>query len=183
MNNFSTSSSNPDSQALAGALAVLLSDVYTMYHSVHGYHWNLKGSDFPEFHKLFNKIYDDVWESADGIAENMLKLGYDAPYLLTDFLSLTTINAQRAKSNDKITLCLSLLDMNSSVLASLNNVFQMAQDQNKQGICNFIADRIDKHTFWQWWLAASTGVDITTLDQDVTVETYEAPDLDSDFLS
>ena len=48
-----------------------------------------------------------------------------------------------------------LLEANTEVLASLNKVFSIAQKNNKQGLCNFIADRIDTHEKHGWFLRAS----------------------------
>jgi DNA-binding ferritin-like protein len=47
------------------------------------------------------------------------------------------------------------LAANEQVLFSLNKVFSLAQKNNKQGLCNFIADRIDTHEKHGWQIRAS----------------------------
>jgi len=49
-----------------------------------------------------------------------------------------------------------LIKTNDYVIENLKDVFNIANVKyNEQGICNFIADRIDKHQFWAWQLKAS----------------------------
>jgi DNA repair protein RadA/Sms len=49
----------------------------------------------------------------------------------------------------------SLIEANNEVLISLNSVFDLATKNKKQGIANFVADRIDTHEKHGWWLRAS----------------------------
>ena len=44
---------------------------------------------------------------------------------------------------------------NQEVIASLNKVFSLGMKANKQGLCNFIADRLDTHEKHGWMLRAS----------------------------
>ena len=147
-------------EALAGALAEVLADQYVMYHVAHGFHWNVIGSDFVEYHEFFSDIYEDVFGSVDPTAENIRKLGFDAPYLLDDFLALTSVKIGRVASNDPQTMLLDLARINAQVLVCLNGAFGIAADCNEQGICNFLADRIDMHQKWQWQIASSLGMSV-----------------------
>ena len=65
---------------LINTLKELQSMVTKMYAQTHGYHWNIEGEDFPQYHKFFLKIYEDVYESIDTYAENVRKLGDKAPF-------------------------------------------------------------------------------------------------------
>jgi starvation-inducible DNA-binding protein len=38
-------------------------------------HWNVKGSDFIQLHKLFDELYEEMGEHVDTIAERMAALG------------------------------------------------------------------------------------------------------------
>jgi starvation-inducible DNA-binding protein len=71
---------------LIKSLKVLLSDVVTFYFMSHGYHWNVEGSDFSQYHDLFGDIYEDVYPSIDSIAENIRKLDDYAPFSLQKFI-------------------------------------------------------------------------------------------------
>jgi HK97 family phage prohead protease len=147
-------------------LAELLADVVSFYFRAHGAHWNVKGSDFSEYHKLFLKIYEDVYESIDPIAENLRKLGAIAPFTLPAFLALRTIEDAPTTLQDPIALANDLLAANDMILDELSDVFDCASNYNQQGVANFIAGRIDQHQFWKWQLTASLGMEVTQPSPD-----------------
>ena len=41
--------------------------------------------------------------------------------------------------------------------ANLTEVYDIANKLNEQGICNFIAERIDMHQKWSWQLKSTLG--------------------------
>jgi starvation-inducible DNA-binding protein len=151
----------PSNQDLAQALASLLGDTVTIKFLAHGYHWNVRGPQFTQFHKFFLKLYEDFDSAIDPTAENLRKLNFDAPFLLEDYAALTCIQP-RAVSSDPLDMASALYDANNLVLNSLNNVYSLANALNQQGVCNFIAGRIDQHMFWAWWLRTTIGADATT---------------------
>ena len=142
---------------LSIALAGLLADSYTVYHDAHGYHWNVKGQDFAQYHELFSAIYEDIYGSIDPIAENMLKIEADAPFHMSELVSLRTI-AEGAPANDPQAMATDLLREIVALLATLKRAFDTAVSQNEQGIANFIAERIDMSEKWAWQLRSSIGV-------------------------
>jgi HK97 family phage prohead protease len=147
-------------------LTELLADVVSFYFRAHGAHWNVKGADFSEYHKLFLKIYEDVYESIDPIAENLRKLGSIAPFTLGSFLALRTIEDAPAILQDPIALANDLLAANDIVLDELSDAFDCASAYNQQGVANFLAGRIDQHQFWKWQLTASLGMEVTQPSPD-----------------
>jgi HK97 family phage prohead protease len=147
-------------------LTELLADVVSFYFRAHGAHWNVKGADFSEYHKLFLKIYEDVYESIDPIAENLRKLGSLAPFTLGSFLALRTIDDASTTLQDPIALANDLLSANDIVLDELSDAFDCATLYNQQGVANFLAGRIDQHQFWKWQLTASLGQEVTQPSPD-----------------
>jgi starvation-inducible DNA-binding protein len=140
---------------LIKSLKVLVSDVVTFYFMAHGYHWNVEGQDFRQYHSLFSKIYKDAYDSIDLIAENIRKLDDYAPFSLQKFLDLRTIDFKDVQPNPKA-MAKSLLTANEAVIKSLKKSFADAEKADEQGIMNFLADRIDHHQKWSWQLKAST---------------------------
>jgi HK97 family phage prohead protease len=147
-------------------LTELLADVVSFYFRAHGAHWNVKGADFSEYHKLFLKIYEDVYESIDPIAENLRKLGSIAPFTLGSFMALRTIEDAPVILQDPIALANDLLAANDIVLDELSDAFDCASAYNQQGVANFLAGRIDQHQFWKWQLTASLGQEVTQPSPD-----------------
>ncbi len=53
----------------------LLADVCDLHTQVKQAHWNVKGSNFIAFHKFLDKVYNEVGEAMDEIAERAVQLG------------------------------------------------------------------------------------------------------------
>lgn len=147
-------------QDLAQMLAVLLSDTVTFKFLAHGYHWNVRGINFPQFHDKFAEIYEDADDAIDPFAENIRKLGFDAPFLLTDYVSLTGIQATPV-SADPVDMSASLYQANAYIISVIRATFEIANALNEQGIANFLAERDDQHNKWAWQLGTIIGADST----------------------
>lgn len=140
---------------LAEELSRLLGNVVDLYFRAHGYHWNVEGEDFHQYHALFSDIYEDVYSSIDPLAENIRKLGEYAPFKLSTFVELSSLEDSRVAPTTGA-MAADLLLANQHVLELLKGVFHVANDADEQGIANFIAERIDMHQKWAWQLKAST---------------------------
>ena len=149
-------------QILLNALKKNVANIAVFYHQSHGYHWNVIGPDFQEYHELFETIYSDVYESLDPMAENCRKVGGIAPFTLQEFLDLTSLTEHDPNKYAAKTLAKILYEDNKVVLKDLFELFDIATEQNEQGIANFAAERIDMHNKWQWQLGSSLGkTDVT----------------------
>lgn len=152
-------------------LTELLADKVSFYFRAHGAHWNVVGTDFAEYHELFAKIYEDVYSSIDPLAEILRKLGQKAPFKLSDFIALRTIDDSTMDSQDARVLATDLLAANDLIIEGIAEAFECADECNQQGIANFLAERLDAHQMWKWQLSASLGVEAS--EQDLTVEPAE----------
>lgn len=139
---------------LVQALKVMLADGFTLYTRAHGFHWNVKGIEFSQYHDLFLQIYEDTYSGIDPTAENILKMGSDAPYRLPEFVSLRTID-DTTTVNNPLAMAADLLAANEQFCMTLNKVFAEATLADEQGVINFVAGRIDAHQKWSWQLRAS----------------------------
>jgi starvation-inducible DNA-binding protein len=140
---------------LAASLRRLLADAVTLYLRAHGFHWNVVGPDFAQYHDLFSSIYSDVHGSVDSIAENIRKLNAISPFRLPEFMALRSLVDQPVEAPLPAAMAADLLNGNEQILVTLNNAFAIANASNQQGIANFLAERIDQHMKWSWQLRSS----------------------------
>lgn len=122
-----------------------------LYFAAHAAHWNVEGPDFAQYHELFGEIYNDVYSSIDPFAENIRKLGAPAPAGLASFSGTNPPTA----NNSPRALVGALVMMNGQIVSMLKRTFDVANELNEQGVANFIAERIDQHQKWQWFLTSS----------------------------
>jgi starvation-inducible DNA-binding protein len=140
---------------LVQSLKNMLAEAYVLYHTIHGFHWNVKGSDFYEYHKLFDEIVDDIYEHIDPIAENIVKLGSVAPFVMSQLVKMSGIQESGLVSRSPKELTAKFYIMNEEYIQHIKETFKIANNSNEQGVANFIAERIDQHQKWSWFLKAS----------------------------
>ena len=126
-----------------------------MYYKAHQFHWNIEGIEFTQYHEFFGDLYTDVYESVDPIAELLRKLDEYAPVSLDELFKYKTLQEETTRVVLLVDILASLIKANDEVLISLNKVFSVANANKQQGVCNFIADRIDTHQKHGWFLKAS----------------------------
>ena len=119
------------------------------------FHWNVEGSDFFEYHALFEKIYDEVYGVIDDFAENIRKLKTYTPASLSRFNMLTQV-----KDETEIipleAMVQELLQDNERMIVILKKTYDAAEAEGKHGFSNFLAERMDAHEKHGWMLRASS---------------------------
>lgn len=140
---------------LKTSIKVLLANATVMYYKAHQFHWNVEGIEFTQYHEFFGDLYTDVYNSVDPIAELLRKLDEYAPVSLDDLFKYKTLQEETTRAILLEDILASLIKANDEVLISLNKVFELANTNRQQGICNFIADRIDTHQKHGWFLKSS----------------------------
>ena len=141
---------------LVAALRRTLADALTFYLRAHGFHWNVVGSDFTEYHALFEAIYEDALGSLDPIAESIRKLDGVAPFRLPELMALRSIPDASLVAPLPAAMTADLLEANEMMLDTLRGAFTIAAGTaDEQGIANLLAERIDSHQKWSWQLRSS----------------------------
>lgn len=143
---------------VAAKLAQVLADTVTARYILQGYHWNALGPNFGEMHDFFGTLYEDVAESVDPLAENILKLGFPAPYLLTDYTDMSTIKEERLDGSSSHFLLQSALRVVEKLHNCHAEATALAGSCNLYGLEDFLASRVDMYAKWRWQLKAYLGV-------------------------
>jgi starvation-inducible DNA-binding protein len=137
---------------LADALKTLLATEYAFVIKAQQFHWNVEGPDFAQLHKFFGKIYEEVYKnSIDQTAEYIRTLDDYSPGSFERFQELSQIKGQTKIPRARL-MIEELLANNGQMLELLNQCFAEAEQENQQGIANFIAERLDAHGKHSWML-------------------------------
>lgn len=136
---------------LEKALKIALANSFAFYVKLHGFHWNVEGPDFVQYHEFLGKLYEEVWEAIDAIAEHIRTLDMYAPGSLRRMSELTTINDQTMVPRAEL-MFEELLSDNQTVIDSLEAAYNLAGDH--LGLQNFLQDRIDIHEKHGWMIRA-----------------------------
>jgi starvation-inducible DNA-binding protein len=142
---------NKKMETLTEIMKKVLSDTFAMYLKSHNYHWNVEGSNFPQYHEFFGNLYAELHGAVDTIAEQIRALDSYAPGSFSRFMELTDIE-------DELNVPLGtdmarkLMSDNQIILNTLNMAFKLAEQFDNQGLADFIAGRIDTHNKHAWML-------------------------------
>jgi starvation-inducible DNA-binding protein len=156
-------------EGLATWLAKFLGTTVVAQYMAHGYHWNVKGPEFTQFHDFFGEIYEDWSGEEDRIAEYIRIIGFDAPHDLNQFLMLACLDSKPC-SGDPMEMAANLYEANLVLKNCVEDIFNIASAINMQGIADWAASRIDAHSKWNWKIGTTIGADsmqIQTMNLDM----------------
>jgi len=142
---------------LQASMHIVLANTFLMYIKSHGYHWNVTGPDFSEYHRFFGELYKELWESIDDIAEHIRAIdGYVIANLNT-YTEIGTVEVVKDELNPfpAEAMFMQLAVDNQRVLDSLTNARALAEEARNYGLINFIEERLDVHAKHAWMLKAS----------------------------
>lgn len=140
---------------LENCLRECLANTFVMYFKAHAYHWNVEGALFSQYHDFFGGLYEEIHGAVDGMAEELRTLDVYAPGSLTELYKSSTVSEDPLFGTDIVSMLNSLLMTNSKVIECLNRCLALATARNKQGLVDFLANRIDVHNKHGWMLKSS----------------------------
>jgi len=136
---------------LSDNLKILLATTNVLSIKAQNFHWNVEGDNFPQYHAFFDSYYTEVYASVDRVAEYIRTLDSYAPGSLTRYAELSVIQDQVKIPRAEL-MFQELFQDNATMIELLDSVFKSATEENKQGIANFIAERIDAHNKHAWMI-------------------------------
>ena len=139
---------------LQQALKIAFASEYAFYLKAHYFHWNVEGPLFPQLHKLFGKIYEEVYDSIDPFAENIRKLGAYTPGSFARFSVLSLIDDETEILSPEEML-VELLQDSEKMSEMLKIVFRAAEELGEHGLSDFLAARQDAHAKHSWMLRST----------------------------
>ena len=119
-----------------------------------GFHWNVEGSDFYEYHLLFERIYGEVYDSIDQFAEELRAARVYAPASFTQMEELSLVECQEGVPA-AVAMAQELLVDSDACAEMFRIAFEAAELMGDHGLSNFLADRQDAHKKHSWMLRST----------------------------
>ena len=130
---------------------VAFASEYAFFVKAQFFHWNVEGSNFPQYHELFGNIYEEVYGSIDAFAENIRKLGAYTPASFSRFSMLSEI-PDETEVRPASDMMQELLVDSEKMCEMFKVVYTLAEHNHEYGLANFYADRQDAHRKHSWML-------------------------------
>jgi len=143
---------------LADNLKILLASTETFSLKSRNFHWNIEGSDFPQYHEFYDTLYNESYETIDRIAEYIRVLGAYAPASLTRYGELSVIQDQTKIPRAELMFAESLQD-SSKMIELVVAIFDVATEERQQGIANYMAELQDFYGKKSWMIRSILKTD------------------------
>lgn len=136
---------------LSDNLKILLASTQSFAIKSQNFHWNIEGSDFPQYHQFYDTLYGDVNGTIDPIAEYIRILGHYTPGSLQRYGELSIIPDQTKIPRASLMFSETLSDIDR-MLELIVPMFDEATNEKQQGIANFLAELQDLYGKKAWFI-------------------------------
>jgi len=132
-------------------MKVTLASTFAFYLKAHGFHWNVEGLNFPQYHEFLGNLYEEVFGAVDPIAEHLRTLESYAPASFARYTDLSIVKDE-LNIPSAMTMMVKLKDDNQMIIDQLSKTQKLAESNDKMGIANFLQDRMAAHEKHGWML-------------------------------
>jgi len=139
---------------LSDNLKVLLASTQAFAIKAQNFHWNVEGSDFPQYHAFFDTLYGDVSATIDPIAEYIRILGAYTPGSLSRYAELSIIQDQIKIPRAELMFVEALQDC-ETLSQLVVSMFDEAANENQHGIENYMAELQDLYGKKAWFIRST----------------------------
>ena len=136
---------------LSDSLKVLLASTQSFAIKSQNFHWNIEGSNFPQYHEFFDTLYGDVSGTIDKIAEYIRILGHYTPGSLTRYAELSVIQDQTKIPRAEL-MFVETLEDTEVMIKLVVEMFDVATQERQQGIANYMAELQDLYAKKAWFI-------------------------------
>jgi starvation-inducible DNA-binding protein len=141
---------------LAGALNILLADMFGLYVKTKNFHWHVSGPHFRDYHLLLDEQGDQIFATTDTIAERVRKIGG------TTLRSIGHIGRlQRVEDNDAdfvtpMDMLAELRDDNKELAARMRETHDLCDEHGDVATASLLEIWIDEAERRTWFLFEAT---------------------------
>ena len=139
---------------LSDNLKVLLASTQSFAIKTQNFHWNVEGSNFPQYHLFLDTLYQDVNETIDPVAEYIRVLGVYTPGSLSRYAELSIIQDQTKIPRAQLMFAELLQDCETLGQLAVE-IFDIATNERQQGIANYMAELQDLYGKKAWFIRST----------------------------
>jgi starvation-inducible DNA-binding protein len=151
--------SNFDAEAvkeIAGALSVLLADVFALYMKTKNFHWHMSGPHFRDYHLLLDEQAAQIYGTTDDIAERARKIGGTTLRSIGDIARRQRILDNDADFVSPLDMLAELRDDNLQLAAWMRETHDLCDKYEDVATASLIEVWIDEAERRVWFLFEAT---------------------------
>ncbi|MBP9765175.1 DNA starvation/stationary phase protection protein [Candidatus Babeliales bacterium] len=134
-------------------LNVILANQGVLLFQTLNYHWNLEGKEFHDYHLLFDKQYNQLFENMDVVAERVRAVGGFTLGSMKDFVKEAVLKEDSAAAPEPKVMVKNLLKQYELLIKNLKTAHEAIEAKTDDyGSINMIEDLIQQYEKTAWML-------------------------------
>ena len=137
---------------IAGALNILLADVFALYVKTKNFHWHMSGPHFRDYHLLLDEQGEQIFAITDVIAERVRKIGGMTVRSIGEISRLQRIDDNDADFVTPLDMLAELRDDNKLLIAKMREVHELCARHDDVATTSLLEVWIDEAERRAWFL-------------------------------
>jgi starvation-inducible DNA-binding protein len=141
---------------IAGALNILLADMFALYIKTKNFHWHVSGPHFRDYHLMLDEQGEQIFATTDDIAERVRKIGGTTIRSIGHIGRLTRVLDNDADYVTPQDMLAELRDDNKQLTASMRETHDMCDEHGDVATTSLLENWIDEAERRTWFLYEAT---------------------------
>jgi len=141
---------------LAGALNILLADMFGLYVKTKNFHWHVSGPHFRDYHLLLDEQGEQIFATTDAIAERVRKIGGATLRSIGHIGRLQRIEDNDAEFVTPMDMLAELRDDNKQLTARMREIHDLCEERRDVATASLLEVWIDEAERRTWYLFEAT---------------------------
>jgi starvation-inducible DNA-binding protein len=141
---------------LAGALNILLADMFGLYLKTKNFHWHVSGPHFRDYHLLLDEHGEQIFATTDAIAERVRKIGGTTLRSIGHIGRLQRIEDNDAEFVTPMDMLAELRDDNKQLVARMRETHDLCDEHGDVASASLLEVWIDEAERRTWFLFEAT---------------------------
>jgi starvation-inducible DNA-binding protein len=141
---------------LAGALNILLADMFGLYLKTKNFHWHISGPHFRDYHLMLDEHGEQIFATTDPIAERVRKIGGTTVRSIGHIGRLQRVEDNDADFVTPMDMLAELRDDNKQLVARLRETHDLCDEHGDVATASLLEVWIDEAERRTWFLFEAT---------------------------
>jgi starvation-inducible DNA-binding protein len=137
---------------IAGALNILLADMFGLYLKTKNFHWHVSGPHFRDYHLLLDEQGEQIVATTDAIAERVRKIGGSTLRSIGHIARLQRVADNDADYVTPIDMLGELRDDNKQLVARMRETHDVCDEHGDVATASVLEVWIDEAEHRTWFL-------------------------------
>jgi len=141
---------------VAGALNVLVADLFALYVKTKNFHWHVSGPHFRDYHLLLDEQADQIFAITDTVAERVRKLGGTTLHSIAHIARLQRVKDNDAEFVSPQDMLAELRDDNLRLISQMRETHSVCDERRDVATASLLEVWIDEAEKRVWFLFEAT---------------------------